>query len=67
MDAPGTELYAEAISVGRRTSDVYQDFILNPEATDITDLFSSDLLDKETLLELMQQAYSRMRTLYDIK
>jgi len=64
MDAPGTELYAEAISVGRRTSDVYQDFILNPETTDITDLFSSNLLDKETLLELMQQAYSRTRTLY---
>lgn len=67
MDAPGTELYTEAISVGRRSGDAYQAFILNPENIDITHLFSSDLLSKATLLELMQQAYSRTRTLYNVK
>jgi len=67
MDAPGTELYAEAEALGRRSGDVYRKFILDPENTDITHLFSSDTLDQNKLIELMEEAYSRVRTLYDVK
>ena len=67
VDAPDTELYREAISAGRRSGDIYQQFLLDPENNDLTCLYSSDILDEETLLKLAKEAYSRTKTLYNIK
>jgi anaerobic magnesium-protoporphyrin IX monomethyl ester cyclase len=66
LDLPGTELYEEAVRSGRRPDiDSYREFTLDPEHTDLSDLFSSDRLDRETLLRLLQEANATTRTLYN--
>lgn len=67
MDIAGTELYGEAVKSGRRKpGDPYREFVLDPENTDITHLFSSDLFNGEQMFAFLREAYSKTRTLYDV-
>jgi len=65
MDIPNTELFDEAVLSGRRSGDPWSEFTKNPERTDLVEMFSSEL-PSEKLLELLDEAHSKTRTLYNI-
>jgi anaerobic magnesium-protoporphyrin IX monomethyl ester cyclase len=67
LELPGTELYAEAVSSGKRKGDVYRDFVLDPLQVDIERLYASDRLGEDKLKALMREAYATSRTLYQVK
>ena len=65
LDLPRTELFNEAIASGRRHGDPWSEFTRNPERTDLVEIFSSDL-PHEKLFELLDEAHSNTRTLYNV-
>lgn len=65
LDLPGTELYAEAVAAGRRPpGDLYRDFVLDPDHTDLSNLFASDRLGRDRLLQFQQEANAAFPTFY---
>jgi radical SAM superfamily enzyme YgiQ (UPF0313 family) len=65
MDIPNTELFDEAIASQRLHMNHWSEFTKNPERTDLVEMFSSEL-PREKLLELLDEAHSSTKTLYDI-
>ena len=65
MDTPNTELFDEAVAFGRRHGDHWREFTRHPERTDLVEMFSSEL-SREKLFELLDEAHSNTRTLYNI-
>lgn len=65
LDLPKTELFNEAVACGRRHGDPWSEFTRNPQRTDLVEIFSSEL-PQEKLFELLDEAHSKTRTLYNI-
>ncbi len=50
----------------RRSVDIFKQFVLDPEKSDIIEKFSSELFTTEELYDFRRQANLKTRTLYDL-
>ncbi|HAF96498.1 MAG: hypothetical protein A2X34_01290 [Elusimicrobia bacterium GWC2_51_8] len=70
IDSPGSELFEEAIMVGRRTHNYLSEYVSHPDPknSDLpTVLFSaSDSFSHDELQSFLQLAYTRTKTLFNI-
>jgi radical SAM superfamily enzyme YgiQ (UPF0313 family) len=70
IDSPGSELFEEAIKVGRRTHNYLSDYVRHPDPdnSDLpTALFSaSDRFSQEELHVFLEKAYASTKTLFDV-
>jgi radical SAM superfamily enzyme YgiQ (UPF0313 family) len=69
IDSPGSQLFEEALRVGRRTKDHWSDFVKDPEKCDLPlELFSaSEHFSSSELQSFLNKAYASTKTLFDVK
>ena len=70
IDSPGSELFEEAIKVGRRTHNYLSEYVKHPDPDHSglpTALFSaSDRFTEDELLVFLEKAYASTKTLFDM-
>jgi radical SAM superfamily enzyme YgiQ (UPF0313 family) len=70
IDSPGSELFEEAIKVGRRTHNYLSEYVRHPDPDDSglpTALFSaSDRFSEDELHAFLEKAYASTKTLFDL-
>ena len=70
IDSPGSELFEEAIKVGRRTHNYLSEYVRHPDPDNSnlpTVLFSaSDRFSQDELNAFLEKAYSSTKTLFDL-
>jgi len=70
IDSPGSQLFNEALKVGRRTEDYLSEFVKHPDPENCglpTELFSaSEHFSQKELESFLAKAYINTKTLFDI-
>ena len=67
IDSPGSQLFEEALRMGRRTEDYFSEFTRYPDRGIPLEQFSaSDRFSREQLQGFLDEAYASTRTLFDI-
>ncbi len=67
IDSPGSQLFEEALRMGRRTEDYFSEFTRYPDRGIPLEQFSaSDRFSREQLQGFLDKAYISTRTLFDV-